>query len=89
MNRLQQTWHQVPHPLRKFLVFVVGWTVVVAGIAMLALPGPGWAVIFLGFAILATEYTSARNIRDWMVNKLKAIIAWFKARFLKNKLPKK
>lgn len=78
MEWFKRHWHNVPHPARKILVFVVGWSVVTAGIAMLALPGPGWASIFLGFAILATEYTSARHVRDWLVGRLKAIIAWFK-----------
>lgn len=81
MEWFKKTWRNVPQPARKITVFVVGWTVVAAGVAMLALPGPGWAAIFLGFAILATEYTSARHIRDWMVGKLKAVIAWLKKTF--------
>ncbi|MGW5070752.1 PGPGW domain-containing protein, partial [Streptomyces cyaneofuscatus] len=36
-------------------VFVVGLGVVVAGVLMLVLPGPGWLVIFGGMAIWATE----------------------------------
>lgn len=75
---LKSTWKRIPDPVRKFCVFVLGWLVVLAGVAMLALPGPGWAAIFLGFAILATEFTTARDIRDWMVTKLKAVIHWFK-----------
>ena len=37
-------------------VFIVGLAVVVAGIIMLPLPGPGWVVIFGGMAIWATEF---------------------------------
>lgn len=36
-------------------IFLVGFAVVVAGIIMLPLPGPGWVVIFGGMAIWATE----------------------------------
>ena len=43
-------------------VFVFGWAVVVAGIAMLFLPGPGWAAIFIGLAVLATEYAWAHRL---------------------------
>lgn len=75
---LKKYWRRIPHPVRKFCVFVIGWLVVLAGVAMLALPGPGWAAIFLGFAILATEFTTARDIRDWMVGKIKTVISWFK-----------
>lgn len=84
-NFLSENWHKIPQPVRQIFVFIVGWLVVLAGIAMLALPGPGWAAIFLGFAILATEFTAARTIRDWMIAKLKSIIEWFKKRFVKNK----
>lgn len=76
MEWIKRHWHSAPRPLRKLFVFVVGWTVIIAGVAMLALPGPGWATIFLGFAILAHEYTSARQVRDWFIAKLKAIIAF-------------
>ncbi|HEU5187671.1 MAG TPA: PGPGW domain-containing protein [Candidatus Saccharimonadales bacterium] len=78
MQWFKNNWRRIPYPMRKFCVFVLGWLVVLAGVAMLALPGPGWAAIFLGFAILATEFTTARTIRDWMVARLKTIINWFK-----------
>jgi uncharacterized protein (TIGR02611 family) len=81
MQWIKRHWHNAPHPLRKLLVFVVGWTVIIAGVAMLALPGPGWATIFFGFAILAHEYTSARQVRDLFVAKLKAILKWLKKTF--------
>ncbi len=81
MKWLKQQWLRAPSPLRKLFVFVVGWTVVIAGVAMLALPGPGWVTIFLGFAILANEFTSAARIRDWFVGTLKQIIARLKAMF--------
>ena len=44
---------------KRITVTVVGAAVVAAGVAMLALPGPGILVIALGFAILGTEYAWA------------------------------
>ena len=44
---------------KRIAVSVVGGAVLLAGIAMLALPGPGILVIALGFAILGTEYAWA------------------------------
>ena len=35
-----------------------------AGIAMIALPGPGWLTIAAGLAILAGEYAWARRLLD-------------------------
>lgn len=87
MNSLRAFWARVPATIRKPLIFMVGFAVVAAGIAMLALPGPGWAAIFLGFAILATEFAFAEKVRDWLVVQLKAGIAWCKKRW--NKLVKK
>jgi len=71
MEQFKKTWTKIPSTVRKPLVFMVGFAVVVAGIAMLALPGPGWAAIFLGFAILATEFAFAETVRDWLVGQLK------------------
>ncbi|MFB9835377.1 TIGR02611 family protein [Actinoallomurus acaciae] len=49
----------------RVAVFTVGMAVLLAGIAMLVLPGPGWAAIFIGFAILATEFAWARVALLW------------------------
>ena len=46
---------------RRIAVTIVGGAVLVAGLAMLALPGPGSLVIALGFAILGTEYAWAAS----------------------------
>jgi uncharacterized protein (TIGR02611 family) len=49
----------------RIAVFTVGMAVLLAGLAMLVLPGPGWAAIFVGFAILATEFAWARCALMW------------------------
>ncbi|MER5361589.1 TIGR02611 family protein [Streptomyces sp. NPDC002785] len=51
-------------------VFVVGLAVVVAGIIMLPLPGPGWLVIFAGMAIWATEFVWAQLVLRWTRRKV-------------------
>ncbi|HJZ82664.1 MAG TPA: HAD-IC family P-type ATPase [Pyrinomonadaceae bacterium] len=48
--------------LRRLVVGVVGITVIVIGIAMLVLPGPGLITIALGLAIMATEFVWARAL---------------------------
>ncbi len=74
MSAVKKAWYLMPASIRKPLVFMVGFAVVGAGIAMLVLPGPGWASIFLGFAILATEFAFAEKVRDWLVQFLKNLI---------------
>jgi uncharacterized protein (TIGR02611 family) len=46
---------------RRVVVGVVGSTVLLSGLAMLLLPGPGLVVIPVGLAILSTEFVWARR----------------------------
>ncbi|MBI5561006.1 MAG: PGPGW domain-containing protein [Deltaproteobacteria bacterium] len=48
--------------IKKLIVAVVGFTVLLIGIAMIALPGPAFIVIPFGLAILATEFVWAKNL---------------------------
>lgn len=47
---------------KRIGVTVAGFVVVLAGLAMLVLPGPGIVVIIAGLAILATEYVWAQRL---------------------------
>jgi len=51
-------------------IFIIGLAVVVAGIIMLPLPGPGWVVIFGGMAIWATEFVWAQLVLRWTKRKV-------------------
>lgn len=48
--------------VRKIVVGVIGGTVLLAGVAMLVLPGPGWVTIIVGLGILATEFAWAARV---------------------------
>ena len=45
---------------RKILIAIIGGTVVLVGIALLFLPGPGTPTIIAGLAILGAEFAIAR-----------------------------
>lgn len=47
---------------KRVVVIVIGFTVLVIGIALIFLPGPSVLVIPLGLAILATEFVWARRL---------------------------
>jgi hypothetical protein len=47
--------------VRKTIVGVVGGSILLAGFALLFLPGPAFVVIPLGLAVLATEFGWARH----------------------------
>ncbi|MEG3629524.1 TIGR02611 family protein [Streptomyces poriticola] len=51
-------------------VFIIGLAVVVTGVIMLPLPGPGWVVIFGGMAIWATEFVWAQLVLRWTKRKV-------------------
>ena len=51
--------------LRKAIVAVVGFTVVLLGVVMVVTPGPALLVIPLGLAILATEFVWAQKLLKW------------------------
>ena len=48
--------------MKKIVIAVIGGTVVLIGVIMLVLPGPGLAVIAGGVAILATEFLWAKRV---------------------------
>jgi tellurite resistance protein TerC len=43
---------------------VIGFTILVIGVAMIVLPGPAVVVIPIGLALLATEFIWARKLID-------------------------
>jgi hypothetical protein len=55
---------------KRLMVFVVGGTVLLLGLVLLALPGPGLITIALGLSILASECDWARQVlkhfRQWL-----------------------
>lgn len=57
--------------IRRLLVFLIGVTIVLAGIIMIVTPGPALIVIPLGLAVLATEFLWAKRL----LTKLKTTIA--------------
>jgi predicted cobalt transporter CbtA len=46
---------------KRVLITVVGFALVLAGLAMVVLPGPGLLVVVAGFAVLGTEYAWAAS----------------------------
>lgn len=47
--------------MKKFFVALIGGTVVIIGLALLVLPGPGVPLVVAGVAILATEFIWAQR----------------------------
>lgn len=47
---------------RRLIIAVISFTVLLVGMALLVLPGPGMMVIPVGLMILATEFIWARTL---------------------------
>lgn len=61
--------------VRKTAVAVAGLTVMLAGVAMLVLPGPGIVTILAGLAILGTEFPWAKRLVQQIARFAKTAIA--------------
>ncbi|MBC7442035.1 MAG: TIGR02611 family protein [Ramlibacter sp.] len=66
--------------LYRFTVGILGALVVVIGLLLVPLPGPGWLIVFLGIAILGTEFPAAHRVGALLRRILTAVWAWWKSR---------
>jgi uncharacterized protein (TIGR02611 family) len=46
---------------KRAAITIVGFTLILIGIVLIPLPGPGWLIIFAGLAVLASEYVWAER----------------------------
>jgi uncharacterized protein (TIGR02611 family) len=79
---LQELYKKV----RRLVIAVLGFTILLLGVVMTVTPGPSTLVIVLGLAILATEFIWAQRllnqIRGQIKDKALRPVRWFKRRFL-------
>lgn len=72
--------------VRRLVIAVIGFTVLLIGVAMIVTPGPSILVIVLGLAILATEFIWAQRLLNQIKGQIKdkalRPVRWFKRRFL-------
>ncbi len=62
----------------RFLIILLGWAVLLAGVVMVPYPGPGWLVVFLGLSILAREFTWAARLHDYATKHYDTWQKWLK-----------
>ena len=59
----KKIWRQVPAPVRKVIVLVIGFTLIAIGTVLIILPGPFTLPFMIGgLFILAIEFTWARSL---------------------------
>lgn len=59
--------------LKRFAVTIAGAVLLLLGLAMMLLPGPGILFLVAGFAVLATEYVWARALLDQARKKAQVV----------------
>ncbi len=57
--------------VKRIIVAIIGFTVLIIGIALIVLPGPAFIVIPLGLAILASEFLWARRLLKKIKNTMR------------------
>lgn len=62
----------------KIVIGVVGAALVIGGLVLVPLPGPGWLIVFAGLAVLATEFVWASRLLEFGKKTLSAWTAWLK-----------
>ena len=72
MERLQKRRerHLARGRLYRLVFAVAGFTVLLVGVALLVLPGPGLVVIVVGLTILALEFAWAERMLERMIDRM-------------------
>jgi uncharacterized protein (TIGR02611 family) len=60
----------------KVVVAILGVAIILLGILMIPLPGPGWLVVFAGLAILSVEYVWAKHLLHFARQRLTNWTHW-------------
>ena len=60
---------------KRVAITIIGFVLVLGGIVLLPLPGPGMLIIIAGLAVLGTEYMWARRMLELAKKKAKEAAA--------------
>jgi hypothetical protein len=63
---------------RKALTVSIGIVLLIVGVALLILPGPGLPLIIIGLTLLGAHFAWARNLRARAVDLGKQALGWVK-----------
>jgi tellurite resistance protein TerC len=62
--------------VRQLIIFILGISVLIVGVAMIVLPGPAMVVIPAGLAILATEFVWAARWLRYLKHRAQNVVEW-------------
>lgn len=68
--------HRTAYAVYRVGVGVLGLLIVVTGIVLLPLPGPGWLIIFIGIGVWASEFSWANRLLQFAKEKVQLWTEW-------------
>lgn len=70
-----------PHMARiyRLLVGGIGTLIVLIGLVLVPLPGPGWLIVIIGLFIISSEFHWARHILHFVRDKVEKWTHWIMA----------
>jgi len=78
-------WVQTKHPslqvANKVLITLAGVLVIIVGLILVPLPGPGWLIVFFGLSILGLEFPPIQRFTSWIGAKAKGLWRNFRKRY--------
>lgn len=64
--------------LYRLFVAALGLVIVIGGLLLVPLPGPGWIIVFAGLAIWASEFEWAQRLLDYAKDRVRAWNRWMR-----------
>lgn len=68
--------HPVTRVTKKVVIAVVGAAIVVLGLVLVPLPGPGWLIVLAGIGVWAIEFVWARQLLRFARRQLQRWMVW-------------
>jgi uncharacterized protein (TIGR02611 family) len=68
-RRERHIQHSMPY---RVAFVVVAFVILIGGVALVPLPGPGWAIVFIGLGMLALEFKWAEHLMEKILDRLEA-----------------
>ena len=68
-RRERHIQHSMPY---RVVFVIVAFVILIGGIALVPLPGPGWAIVFVGLGMLSLEFKWAENLMEKILDRLEA-----------------
>ena len=56
----------------RVLFVIAAFAILIGGLALVPLPGPGWAIVFIGLGMLALEFKWAENLMEKVLDRFEA-----------------